>query len=128
MEHQQIIQRLRERPETYNTLFGELMTRTNNTQKKRTRRKLMKLFKNGFIAKTIIPRSALLRIMFYGLDKQYYIIFKSNNESCETYYAKQYKDLGNKIMLENTYKLENVQWTYFATYTTLDKKEIITMF
>ena len=127
MEHQQIIQRLRERPETYNTLFGELMTRTNNTQKKRTRRKLMKLFKNGFIAKTIIPRSALLRIMFYGLDKKYYVIFKSDNETSETYYAKQYQDLGNKIMLEEAYKLENVQWKYVGTFT-LHKKEIITMF
>lgn len=96
-------------PHTYKTLLGE--TIKNSTFNFILRRKLNNLHKDGLIQKSIIPGTRFGEIIYYSLNKKYYVVIENdrikNRIYCFFDYINQSKFY---IIIENYYMLEHNDW------------------
>lgn len=93
------------RPETYKTILKNKFG--YNTETTKLRKKLSNLIKEGHI--TNIPITNIFRgrdMLFYVIDKNYYIVFANN----DCYYCSSIKSNKNHLNVEGVFKLKNNKW------------------
>jgi len=110
---------LTKRPETYKTILK--LDYGLNTETTKLRKKFSNLQREGFI--TNIPIRNTLRgrdILFYVLDKKYYIILANN----DCYYCKNINAKKDSLETKGLHKLKGFNWIKIDDYS-FDYKEVV---
>jgi len=95
------------KPQTYRTILKD--NYGSNSVSTKTRRKMSKLIKYGFLCYKPIKNCSKgygKEIIFYSIEKEYFIIFTKN----KVYYSENVNIKDNIVELTNSFELNCVNW------------------
>lgn len=119
MDMDRIVKDLKQRPQTYTTLLGQIWH--NCTQQTKIRRKLTKLCNEGVLYRTLLSFNKLL---FYHPEKTYTLFFEQHELKVVTYYAYEYTEDPLYVHVRAPYKLCETSWEQIGDIV-LDKEKLL---
>jgi len=118
---QQVIEDIKESPQTYNTILQHHTV--DKTLQTILRRKLNRLCKDGQICKTNIPGTRFGTVIFYYHPKKYEILIVAGRLGSDVYYFFDYKKHGNYyLFIENGWILKHKVWEEIDNITIFEGK------